>query len=376
MDRDMVLKLPEFENLKPLKALCSEDAEQDFFNNIIHLQKHRRAKALSRFSNVVSNSIVPEGILNKVFVPLYFNMLFDLHSGKAGHVKIACIEALASIAARVERNLYYSLLKLLSGDILDSQLPSIIHRIENHLKNRMESIRDEARLALAACLKELGLEYLQFVVGVLRATLKQGYELHVLGYSQNFILSKFLSFPICGKLDYCLEDLLSVVEIDILGDVAEEKEVEKIASKMKETRKLESFETLKIIAQSVTFKSHSLKLLSPVNTYMQKHLTPKLKNKLESMLNNIASGIECNPSVDQTDLLIFIYGFVEDFINEENGQSENSCMESVPNRKHSSSGNKISSGKVIRTKSGCSHLIAVFPLGLLHSRMKSEIGQR
>ncbi|XP_065862754.1 uncharacterized protein [Euphorbia lathyris] len=487
--RDMVLKLPEFENLKPLKALCSEDAEQDFFNNIIHLQKHRRAKALSRFSNVVSNNIVPEGILNKVFVPLYFNMLFDLHRGKADHVKIACIEALASIAARVEWNLYYSLLircfkemkinpdkhkllvrlicslldqfhfsescssqgntglsestagtdsseagslsvlqrcdsgasaallknsscviaidvqsrlhknilpkmqklldcdpdkinvninvailkvlKLLPGDILDSQLPSIIHRIANHLKNRMESIRDEARLALTACLKELGLEYLQFVVGVLRATLKRGYELHVLGYSLNFILSKFLSFPIYGKLDYCLEDLLSVVENDILGDVAEEKEVEKIASKMKETRKLKSFETLKIIAQSVTFKSHSLKLLSPVKTCMQKHLTPKLKNKLESMLNHIASGIECNPSVDQTDLLIFIYGFVEDFINEENGQSENSCMESVPNCKHSSSGNKISSVKVIRTKSGCSHLIAVFALGLLHSRMKS-----
>lgn len=36
--RDMVLKLPEVENLSYLKALCSADAEQDFFNNIIHLQ--------------------------------------------------------------------------------------------------------------------------------------------------------------------------------------------------------------------------------------------------------------------------------------------------------------------------------------------------
>ncbi|WCJ33154.1 ARM repeat superfamily protein [Euphorbia peplus] len=484
--REMVLKLPEFENLKTLKALCSEDAEQDFFNNIIHLQKHRRAKALSRFSNVVSNNTVPEGILNKVFVPLYFNMLFDLQSGKADHVKIACIEALASIAAQVEWNLYYSLLircfreikinpdkqkllvrlicsvldrfhfsescssqgkidlpesgadtseagsmsawqrcddgasamlaknnssviaidvqsrleknilpkmkkllecdpdkinvnlnvamlkvfKLLPGDMY-SRIPNIIHGIANHLKNRLESIRDEARLALTACLKELGLEYLKFVVGVLRTTLKRGYELHVLGYTLNFILSKFLSFPICGKLDYCLEDLLSVVENDILGDVAEEKEVEKIASKMKETRKLKSFETLTIIAKNVTFKSHSLKLLSPVKTCMQKHLTPKVKTKLESMLNHIASGIECNPSAEQTDLLIFIYGFVKDFINEENGQSKNSCMESVPNHRNASSGHKIASGKVIRNKTGCSHLIAVFALGLLHSRMKN-----
>lgn len=33
--RQMVLKLPEVSNLKSLVALCSEDAEVDFFNNIV-----------------------------------------------------------------------------------------------------------------------------------------------------------------------------------------------------------------------------------------------------------------------------------------------------------------------------------------------------
>lgn len=33
--RQMVLKLPEVLNLRSLMALCSEDAEVDFFNNII-----------------------------------------------------------------------------------------------------------------------------------------------------------------------------------------------------------------------------------------------------------------------------------------------------------------------------------------------------
>ena len=36
--REMVLKLPNVANLNSLKALCEEDAEVDFFNNIIHLQ--------------------------------------------------------------------------------------------------------------------------------------------------------------------------------------------------------------------------------------------------------------------------------------------------------------------------------------------------
>ncbi|CAK7328417.1 unnamed protein product [Dovyalis caffra] len=454
--RDMVLKLPEVAKFSSLKALCSEDAELDFFNNIIHLQKRMRARALLRFKTVISESIVSEDILNKIFIPLFFNMLLEEQVGKGEHIKSACLEALASISALMEWKSYYTLLisqevkdtldsslganmsdscstaasrkcvggtssamthkhgasvgpseiqaclhktvlpniqklldsdsdkvnvnisvaalkvlKLLPGDTIDSQLPSIIHRIANHLKSRLESIRDEARLALSACLKELGLEYLQFIVRVLRATLKRGYELHVLGYSLNFILSKFLSGPVCGKLDYCLEDLLSVVENDILGDVAEEKEVEKLASKTKETRKQKSFETLKMIAQNITFKSHALKLISPVTTHMLKHPTSKVKTKLKSMLNHIAAGIEHNPSADQTDLFIFIYGLIEDGIKEDNGSFENS---SSAKGKLLSRGDvsrtTVSSGRVVGTKSVCSHLIAVFALGLFQNRIK------
>ncbi|XP_011045607.1 PREDICTED: U3 small nucleolar RNA-associated protein 20-like [Populus euphratica] len=487
--RDMVLKLPKVAKFSSFKALCSEDAEVDFFNNIIHLQKRMIARALLRFKTVISESTASEDILNKIFVPLFFNMLLEEQGGKGEHIKSACLEALASISALMEWKSYYNLLircfqemnvhldkqkillrlicsildqfhfsqicssqevkdppdssladtsdscsvavsrkcvdgtssamvhkngtsiglseilaclhktvlpkiqklldsdsdkvnanisvaalkvlKLLPGDTIDSQLPSIIHRIANQLKSRMESIRDEARLALSACLKELGLEYLQFIVRVLRATLKRGYELHVLGYSLNFILSKFLSGPVCGKLDYCLQDLLSAVENDILGDVAEEKEVEKLASKMKETRKQKSFETLKMIAQNITFKTHALKLLSPVTTHMLKHQTPKVKPKLESMLNHIAAGIEHNPSADQTDLFIFIYGLIEDWIKEENGSLKNSS--SAVAKLHSRgdvSQKTVSSGRVVGTKSVCSHLIAVFALRLFQNRIK------
>ncbi|KAM1823011.1 hypothetical protein ACFX1X_025378 [Malus domestica] len=469
--RQMVKNLPEVANLGSLKDLCDDDAEIDFFNNIVHLQKHRRARALTRFRNVISASYMPEGITKKVFVPLFFNMLLEEHEGKGEHVKNMCIEALASISSHMEWNSYYSLLmrcfnemnknpnkqklllrlicsildkfhfsdakdsldndsntgttdtgstilrkcsnsvsineiqtclqkvvlpkiqkllsdsekvnanislaalrvlRLLPGDVMDSQLPSIVHRVSNFLKNRLESIRDEARSALAACLKELGLEYLHFIVKVLRATLKRGYELHVLGYTLNFILSKFLVTPISGKLDYCLEDLLYIVQNDVLGDVAEEKDVEKIASKMKETKKQKSFETLKLISQSITFKSHALKLLSPVTAQFEKHLTPKTKTKLESMLTHIGAGIECNPTVDQTDLFIFIHGLIEDGIKEENGQSENLFITWVNGRRRNvMTGKDISSGGVSGGKSVCSHLISVFALGILLKRIKN-----
>ncbi|THG05804.1 hypothetical protein TEA_026415 [Camellia sinensis var. sinensis] len=459
--REMVLKLPKVSSLESFRLLCSEDAEQDFFNNIIHLQKHRRGRALLRFSNFVSSGNLSEVITNKVFVPLFFNMLFNVQHGKAENIRSGCLEALASISGNMEWKSYYAflmrcfremtlksdkqkvlmrlvcavldhfhfmethscqesndsvvdvskagttaltssvlhtytssaevseiqsclhktvlpkiqklltsdsdnvnvnislvalkLLKLLPDDVMELHLPSIVHRISNFLKNRLESIRDEARTALTACLKELGLEYLQFIVKVLRATLKRGYELHVLGYTLNF----------SGKLDYCLEELLSVVENDIFGDVSEEKEVEKIASKMKETRKRKSFETLKLIAQNITFKTHALKLLSPVTTCLQKHLTPKMKSKLETMLNNIAAGIECNPSVNQTDLFIFLYGLIEDGITHETRAKANQQSGDEASCK------TITSGRLIDSGSQSSHLITVFALGVLHNSMKN-----
>ncbi|KAL7177187.1 hypothetical protein ACSBR2_030511 [Camellia fascicularis] len=468
--REMVLKLPKVSSLESFRPLCSEDAEQDFFNNIIHLQKHRRGRALLRFRNFVSSGNLSEVITNKVFVPLFFNMLFNVQHGKAENIRSGCLEALASISGNMEWKSYYAflmrcfremtlksdkqkvlmrlvcavldhfhfmethscqesndsvvdvsksgttaltssvlhtytssaevseiqsclhktvlpkiqkllmsdsdnvnvnislvalkLLKLLPDDVMELHLPSIAHRISNFLKNRLESIRDEARTALAACLKELGLEYLQFIVKVLRATLKRGYELHVLGYTLNFILSKCLVNPISGRLDYCLEELLSVVENDIFGDVSEEKEVEKIASKMKETRKRKSFETLKLIAQNITFKTHALKLLSPVTTCLQKHLTPKMKSKLETMLNNIAAGIECNPSVNQTDLFIFLYGLIEDGITHETRAKANQQSGDEASCK------TITSGRLIDGTQS-SHLITVFALGVLHNSMKN-----
>ncbi|KDO50652.1 hypothetical protein CISIN_1g042789mg [Citrus sinensis] len=438
-------------------------------------KKHRRARALTRFRKVVSASNTSEGLVNKVFVPLFFNMLFDVQDE---NVRSACSEALASISTHLKWKSYSALLmrcfqemeknpqkqkillrlfcsildefhfsqlcssqeandpstnaldanldnnsssiilqnchnsmtiteiktclydtmlpklqkllyadsekanvdisravlkvlKLLPGDIMDSQLPSIIHRISNFLKSRSDGIRNSARIALADCLKELGLEYLQFIVRVLRSILKRGYELHVMGYTLNFILSKSLSRSTSCKLDYCLEELLSVAGNDILGDVAEQKEVEKIASKMIETRKQKSFETLELIAQNITFRSHASKLLSVVTAHLQNHLTPKVKSKLESMLNHIAAGIERNPSVDQTDLFVFIYDLVQKRIEEENDLHANSSSKGANNYKNDVRGKTISSGRVIVAKSTCSHLITVFALGLLHKRLKN-----
>ncbi|XP_074320646.1 uncharacterized protein LOC141657349 isoform X2 [Silene latifolia] len=464
---EMVLKLSGISTLKSLNVLCSEDAEVDFFNNIVHLQKHRRSRALSRFNNIFATEKLPEFILKSIFLPLFFNMLFDLPTGKGENIRSACLDAIASVSRQFGWRSYYDLLmrcfreitkkpdrekvlvrlvcsildqfhfqetcstqdmqvnlsdgvvnddvpatttsvvqscltgavlpklqkllvsdpekvnvnvsvailkvlKLLPGNTIDSHLSSIIHRISNFLKNRLESIRDEARSALVVCLKELGVEYLKLVVKILMATLKRGFELHVLGYTVNYILSKSLlnSFG-SGELDYCLDELLIVVSSDIFGEVAEQKEVDKIAFKMKETRKQMSFETLKIIAQNVTFQSHHMKLLSPVTAHLQKHLTPKVKSKLETMLTHIALGVDRNTSVNQTDLFVFMYSLIEDWLSEETRKREIPDADQSDKEKQQNESSKTAVKRYIGTDSRCSYLITVFALGLFHNRMRN-----
>ncbi|KAJ8506605.1 hypothetical protein OPV22_007491 [Ensete ventricosum] len=471
--RDMVYHFQGLPSLNSYRPLCSEDPEVDFFNNILHLQIHRRRRALSRFRNVLGAGNLTEDVILKVFLPLFFNMLIDVQDGKGEDIRNACMETLASISGHMHWEPYRSflmrcfkemirrpdkqkillrlicaildmfhfsnmnlnevmeggtelttevkstnalpsieshsdvpavqkflqnillvhiqklltsdtekvnvnislaaikVLKLLPVEIMESQLSSIVHQICTFLKNRLESIRDEARSALAACVKELGLEYLQFVVKILKAILKRGYELHVLGYTLNFILLKTLSNPAVGKLDYCLDELLFVAENDILGDVAEEKEVDKIASKMKETRKKKSFETLKLISQSITFRTHAMKLLSPIKAQLQKYTTPKMKVRLEMMLQHIALGIGCNSSVELSELFIFVYGLIEDGISPERSHVNEISTNGI-NKKpvHDISQNRDTSSHC-KLGPHNSHLIVVFALGLLHNRLKN-----
>lgn len=386
-----------------------------------------------------------QGVVRKLLVSVFFNMLLDEQEGRENNVRNACTEALASVSAHMSWKSYYALLnrcfremhkhtkkgklllrliclildkfhftedvcrqeeiveihkclqtvfgkmqklmdsdsdnvnvnssvaalkvlKLLPKDVMHDYLSPIMKRIATFTKNRLESTRDEARLALVACLKELGLEYLQIVIKSLRDILKRGSELHVLGYTVNFILSKCLSKPTCGKLDHCLDDLLSVVETDIFGEVAEQKDVNIFASKMKETRKRMSFETLKLISENVTFREHALKLLSPVTFQLRRHLTPKIKSNLEKMLKQIAVGIEGNPSVDQVDLFVFIYGRVDDGINDRNGLGDQGS--SPPSKKKGKSRDQQETVGLISGARSCPHLITVFALDLLQNRLK------
>ncbi|KAL0424959.1 UNVERIFIED_CONTAM: Small subunit processome component 20 [Sesamum radiatum] len=97
-----------------------------------------------------------------------------------------------------------------------------------------------------------------------------------------------------------------------------------------------------------------------------------MKLKLETMLSSIAAGIECNPSVNQTDLFIFTNCLIKDGINDETNELENSCSKTDSELGRDDEQVKaIHVERLLNVDRRFSHLITAFALGVLHNFMKT-----
>ena len=80
--------------------LVNDDDEASFFNNILHVQQHRRLRALRRLAAEASKGIIQADNLGKVFLPLIEHFAFEEASDESGHNLIA--EAVATIGSVAE----------------------------------------------------------------------------------------------------------------------------------------------------------------------------------------------------------------------------------------------------------------------------------
>ncbi|EEC70970.1 hypothetical protein OsI_02594 [Oryza sativa Indica Group] len=108
--REMVYNFNHVPSLNSFIPLCKEDLEEDFFHNITHLQAGKRSKALSLFKQRIKDTEFSEDVTMKVFVPLFFNMFFDVKAGKGEQVRDVCLDTLSSIAAKVQWEHYRTIL--------------------------------------------------------------------------------------------------------------------------------------------------------------------------------------------------------------------------------------------------------------------------
>ncbi|BBN08979.1 U3 small nucleolar RNA-associated protein 20 [Marchantia polymorpha subsp. ruderalis] len=482
--REMVLNFPDVPALKEYEGLINKDVEADFFFNIVHLQVHRRMRAMAKFRTLCTGSRFSQGALSRIFVPLFMNSLFEARGDKEGNLVSVAVETLATIGSQLPWEPYLALLmrcfrligskpehqktyvrvacaildtfhfflpsskddedsrpepkgseghevvpfsgsdfreltsgktsvhlapevlkalrgrilpevrrlmvlkgdivstpvaltqvkilKLMPQDVIEVELPQVVRTIINLLKIRSQAIRDEARAALVAITETLGAHYLRFIVEVLQDSLVKGFEVHVLGYTLNSILVKLLPTVQIGAIDYCLDQLLDVLENDIMGEVAEEKNVEAIAGKMKETKAMRSYESLKLLAEVVNFQTHATALLGPVRRNLHKSLSPKVKPKIESMLNHLCLGFLHNKSMSQTDLLVIVHAIIEDGVKEEKAVAHAAAVKKQMKADASSGITSVSKDPLQAAKAPLPnyYLITEFALKLLNSHLK------
>ena len=94
----LTLQLPEWSALSDMKCLTVEgDDEASIFDNLLHIQQHRRLRALRRLSNESAN--LSSSNITRYFLPLLEHFIFDQAEGDAGRtLSDQTIETLGALA--------------------------------------------------------------------------------------------------------------------------------------------------------------------------------------------------------------------------------------------------------------------------------------
>ncbi|KAF1833187.1 U3 snoRNP protein Utp20 [Decorospora gaudefroyi] len=202
-------------------------------------------------------------------------------------------------------------LLLLPLSEIEARLPGVLLDICYILKSRAQEARDMSRNTLSDIAMLMGSGYLGFILKALRTALQRGYQLHVLSFTLHHILVKLSDQTKPGDYNYCLADIVDVVMDDTFGITGQEKDADEYISKMKEVKSSKSFDSMDIVARSVT-PSHIIKLVLPIKSLLVEKLNARMVQKIDELLRRIGLGVLQNPTVNNRDILVFCYELIQE----------------------------------------------------------------
>ncbi|KAL2789301.1 armadillo-type protein [Aspergillus keveii] len=111
--------------------LVGDDEEASFFNNILHIQQHRRLRALRRLASDSTNGKIQASNVSMIFLPLIEHFLFDSGDDENAHNQVA--EAVITIG--------------ILGESLDwNQFRAIFRRYRSYMKSKSEMEKSVLKL--------------------------------------------------------------------------------------------------------------------------------------------------------------------------------------------------------------------------------------
>ncbi|XP_029455579.1 small subunit processome component 20 homolog [Rhinatrema bivittatum] len=210
--------------------------------------------------------------------------------------------------------LAFALVKLMQSlpqEVMEAHLPSILLKVCTLLRNRAQEIRDIARNTLTKILATLGARYLQYILKEMQTVLVKGYQVHVLTFTINLLLKGSRGSLQSGDLDSCLDILVEIFNHELFGDIAEEKEVKGIVSKVMEARSSKSYDSYELLAQFVS-KGQVIKLILPLKQILETTTSLKLSRKVHEALRRIVFGLIANVDMTAEVILLLSHGLISE----------------------------------------------------------------
>ena len=97
-------------DMQPL--LANDDEEASFFANVLHIQQHRRLRALRRLAGAANAGHLSSGNVSHIFVPLVEHFVFDAAKDESAHNLTAeAVNALGALSQSLDWQLYRTMLK-------------------------------------------------------------------------------------------------------------------------------------------------------------------------------------------------------------------------------------------------------------------------
>ncbi|XP_069829345.1 small subunit processome component 20 homolog [Dendropsophus ebraccatus] len=203
------------------------------------------------------------------------------------------------------------LMQTLPQEVMEANLPSILLKVCVLLRNRAQEIRDIARNTLIKIIETLGARYLHYVLKEMQTVLVKGYQVHVLTFTVNLLLKGLTSRLKSGDLDGCMDSLIQIFNHELFGDIAEEKEVKGIVSKVMEARSSKSYDSYELLAQFIG-KEHVIKLILPLKEVLEKTTSLKLARKVHEAFRRIVFGLVANEGMTAQSILLLSYGLISE----------------------------------------------------------------
>lgn len=114
---------PDWEKTNDMHTLlANDDEEASFFDNILHIQHHRRLRALRRLAGVARKGILRSANVAHFFIPLIEHFVFDKADDESAHnLSAETISTISALALSLEWPQYRALLRRYTGYIQNKQ---------------------------------------------------------------------------------------------------------------------------------------------------------------------------------------------------------------------------------------------------------------